>query len=123
MLREFVDPVRLTLFLPRFRDPHPYYHGMAAKPPTKPKPQAAAVRPRRNSHSQPATELDQFPPSSARARTENAEEAVTPSLVAHVEEAVAQTRKLLREAQRVRQARRAARESQAARKTARSQKG
>jgi hypothetical protein len=77
------------------------------------KTQTAALRLQDESLSQPATELDQLPIPSARPLKDKVEEAVTTSLVAHVEEAIAQTRKLLHETEKLCQERRAERKRQA----------
>ena len=59
------------------------------KTPMDLKTQAAALRLQDESLSQPATELDQLPIPSAQPLKDKVEEAVTTSLVAHVEEAIA----------------------------------
>ena len=82
---------------------------MKLKPPT------VALRRQGDSRGKRATDLAPPP-------TEKAEEAVTASLVAHVEEAIARTRKLLHEMEQLCQERRAARKRQANLHSARSKR-
>jgi hypothetical protein len=77
--------------------------------PMDPTSQAAAVRPQDDSRSQPAPELDELP----LPRAEEAAEAVTPSLASQMEEALARSRKLLHDSEKICQERRAERQEQA----------
>ena len=74
---------------------------------------AAALRLQGESLSQPAPELAQLPIPSEQTLKDKTEGAITTSLVCHMEEAIARSRKLLQEMETLCQERRAARKRQA----------
>jgi len=80
---------------------------------TDQKPPATPLRLQGESLSQSAPERDQLPLPSAQTLKDQTEGALTPSLVCHMEETIAQSRKLLQETETLHQERRAARKRQA----------